>query len=123
MPIRIVIVLLSLFAACLAVALGAWAAGSEFYLFIPGRRGIHRPPDHPIELIIAMAFCAGLFLLFSQHYGLVFFTGLFASLVLGSIVGYLVFAWTPTVVQWLLTVAMGAETTYGWMIHGEYLEY
>jgi hypothetical protein len=124
MPIRTVLVLVGLFAACLAIVLIAWAVGSEFYLFLPGRRHVAPPsPSHPILVLIMLLSCPALFLLYSRHFGLVLFSILLGSLVLGSVVGYFMFAWTPTLVQWLLTVVMGVETAYGWTIHGDYFDY
>jgi hypothetical protein len=126
MPIRVAAILFGLLAVCVIVILLAWAFGGEFYLFMPPSRHsceIDRPPTHPAIVLAALLFCVALFLLYSQHWGLVFFTALFGGIVLGSIVGYLLFAWTPTLVQWLLTAAVGVETWYGWTKHGDYFDY
>jgi ribose/xylose/arabinose/galactoside ABC-type transport system permease subunit len=60
--------------------------------------------------------------LYSPHYALLIFTALLGGLLLGSLVGYGVFAWKPTISQFLLTLAMIAETVYGWSIQDYYLD-
>jgi hypothetical protein len=124
MPLRVAVILISLFAACVAIVALAWAFGTDLYFFLPGRRCLaSRPPTPPIVLLLLMALAVGLFLLYSQHYGLVVFSVFFGGVALGSLVGYFVFAWTPTLMQWMLTIATGAETIYGWTVHEDYLEY
>jgi hypothetical protein len=53
---------------------------------------------------------------------LIYFTAVLGGLLLGSLVGYGVFAWKPTLMQVLLTLAMIAEASYGWSIQDYYLE-
>jgi hypothetical protein len=122
MPLRVVLILVGLFAGCLAIVLFAWAIGSEFYVFIPSRfRWVGKLPTHPSAVLALLATCAALFL-YSPRYALFFFTALLGCLLLGSLVGYGVFAWKPTLMQALLTFAMIAETAYGWTIQDSYLE-
>lgn len=123
MPLRMVIILIGLFAACAAFAAMAWLSGAEIFLFIPGRRHAHRPPTHPAIVLAGLAFCLALFVMFSEHYGLVCFTVLAGCIVLGTILGYPVFSWTPTPAQWLLTIAAGTEAIYGWTKHNTYFDY
>jgi hypothetical protein len=122
MPLRTALILFGLFTGCLVIVLLAWASGSEFYVFLPSRwfTSIH-PPTHPSVVLILLAACVALYL-YSQHYALLFFTALLGGLVLGSLVGYGVFAWTPTVAQLSLTLAMIAEAAYGWTIQNDYLD-
>jgi hypothetical protein len=68
-----------------------------------------------------LAVCAALYL-YSSRYALIWFTILLGGLVLGSVVGYGVFAWKPTIVQLALMVAMIAEASYGWSIRGDCLD-
>jgi hypothetical protein len=123
MPLRVALILFGLFTGCLAIVCMAWAIGSEFYVFLPSRHiaSISRPPTHPCEVLILLAVCVALYL-YSPHYALLFFTALLAGLLLGSLVGYGVFAWTPTVPQVLLTLTMIAEAAYGWTIQDYYLD-
>ena len=124
MPIRIVMVLLGLFVACLAVVIFAWAVGSDFYLGWPTRHGLLRTTDHPLFVLAILVFCAAVFLFYSQHYGLVLFTTVLGLVLVGIPVGFFLFDRTPTLVQWLLAAAMSAEVIYGWTIHGEdYFDY
>jgi hypothetical protein len=118
-----VLILLSLFAGCLAIVLLAWMVGSEFYVLLPKRwlTSVRTPPTHPSVVLGLLTTCLVLYL-YSPHYALVFFTILLAGLLLGSFVGYGVFAWKPTMPQVLLTLAMVAEVAYGWTIQGYYLD-
>lgn len=120
MPLRMVLILVGLFATCIAVVLLAWSAGSQFYVFVPGRR-VLPPPTHPMVVLVFLAVCLALFR-YSQHYGLVALSLLLGGLVLGSIIGPWVFAWRPTVPQILLTLAMLGEVAYGWSINNFYLD-
>jgi hypothetical protein len=122
MPLRILLILAGLFVGCVAIVALAWAIGSELYVFVPSRfRWVGKPPTHPSVVLAMLATCAALFL-YSPRYALFFFTALLACLLLGSLVGYGVFAWKPTLMQALLTFAMIAETAYGWTIQDFYLE-
>ena len=124
MPIRVVMVLLGLFAACLGVVIIAWAVGSDFYLGWPGRYARLRTTDDPRCVLAILVFCAVVFLFYSQHYGLVLFSIVLALVVVGIPVSFFLLGRTPTLVQWLLAAAISAETVYGWTIHGEdYFDY
>ena len=120
MPIRKVIVFSGLFGVCLAIIVIAWAAGSEFYMCLPSRCTMDRcaPPPTPAFLIAVILLIGGGLFLYAPRLGLIVLTGLLGTLLLGSIVGYLAFAWTPTVVQWLLTAAMIVQSIYGWAKFG-----
>jgi hypothetical protein len=82
---------------------------------------VNKPPTPPFAVLIVLVVCLGLFF-FSQRYALILFSAVLGSLMLGSLVGYGVFAWKPTFVQLLLTVAMLAETYFGWNIEKYYLD-
>lgn len=124
MPLRVVLVLLGLFAACLAIVIIAWAVGSDFYLGWPRSSIRLRTGDNPLLVLVILVFCAGVFLFYSQHYGLVLFTVVFGLVIVGIPVRLFLLGQTPTLVQWLLAAVMSAETIYGWTIHGEdYFDY
>lgn len=123
MPLRMALILFGLFVGCVAIVLFAWAIGSEVYLLVPRRwyGAVSRPPTHPCGILILLGVCVALYL-YSPRYALLYFTVLLASLLLGSLVGYGVFNWKPTVMQVLLTIAMIAEASYGWTIQDYYLD-
>jgi hypothetical protein len=123
MPLRMAVILFGLFVGCVATVLVAWAIGSEFYVLVPTRwlRAVSRPPTHPCGVLVFLAACVALYL-YSPRYALLYFTVLLGSVVLGSLVGYGVFNWKPTLMQVLLTLAMTAEAVYGWSIQGYYLD-
>jgi hypothetical protein len=122
MPLRMVLTLLGLFGGCLAMALLAWASGSEIYILIPSRRYICMPPPtHPSVVLGLLVACLVLYF-YLPRYGLLLFTALLGGLLLGSVVGYGVFAWIPTIPQVLLTLAMIAESAYGWTVQDYYLD-
>jgi hypothetical protein len=123
MPFRVATILLGLFVACVAIVVVAWAVGSDFYLGWPTRGTRLRTRTDPLFVLALLVFCAGMFLLYSQHYGLVVFTVVLALVLIGIPVSYFLVGQTPTLVQWLLAAAMIAEAAYGWTIHGEHLEY
>ena len=80
--------------------------------------------NHPLTRALfsgLLVACVALYL-YSQRYALIFFTALLGGLLLGSLVGYAVFAWKPTLSQVLLTLAMMAEAAYGWSIQSYYLD-
>ncbi|MEN6451303.1 MAG: hypothetical protein ABFC96_12500 [Thermoguttaceae bacterium] len=120
MTLRTALILLSLFVACCAIVLLAWGSGSEFYFFMPAlrRHALGTPPTHPLGAMILLVACAALYL-YSPHYALIYFSALLGSLILGSVIGYGVFAWKPTAMQLALTVAMIAETCYGWSVQSD----
>ena len=113
MPVSRVLILLALFASCLAIVGLAWASGSELYTFFPGRH-VHRPPTHPIALLIVLAFCMVLTLWIGQR-GIYVFMIATVGILLGSGLGFFVYDWTPTWSQHLLSIAMIGTCIYGWM--------
>ena len=121
MPIRVAMILFGLFGGCIAVVLLAWASGSEFFMFLPGRRthGFLEPLE-PAGMLLFLVLCGGLFL-YSQRYALILFTILLGGLVLGTFVGWGVVAWKPTLSQLALIAAMSVEVSYGWTIREDYL--
>jgi hypothetical protein len=123
MPLRTVLILLALFLGCVAIVLLAWATGSEFYVFLPRRRivAIQEPPTHPGIILALLSVCVALYL-YSPRYALLFFTGILCCLLLGSLIGYIVFSWHPTLMQIVLTLMMIGEVSYGWSIQGCDLE-
>jgi hypothetical protein len=123
MPLRTALILCGLFVVCVAIVVLAWVIGSEFFVFLPRRwlTSIHKPPTHPSVVLALLAACVALYL-YSPHYALLYFTALLGCLLLGSLVGYGVFNWNPTLMQVLLTLAMIAEVSYGWSIQNYYLD-
>ena len=115
MPLRILTILIGLFAVCLAITLLAWANGSDFYIFFLSKRitTIHKPPTDPV-VILGLLVLGGIIYPFSQKSALLFFTLLISGLLLGSLVGYGVYAWSTTFSQSMLILAMIALTGYGW---------
>jgi hypothetical protein len=121
MPIRQVLILFTLLGLCLALVGLAWANGYELFLYLPSRRGhAHHPPTHPGVIFATMIFSVLLAIWFRQ-WGVYVFTILSAGMVLGSLVGYFAFGWTPSWTQHFLTVAMIATSIYAWM-QKEYFE-
>ena len=118
-PSRPLLVLLGLFVVCLAIVLIAWAADFYLYMYVPSRsmEPSAPPPTHPVTIIVFLLTGGGL-LLYAPRLGLIVLTGLLGTILLGTIVGYLAFAWTPTLVQWLLTAAMSVQSIYGWTKFG-----
>ena len=120
MPTGKAIVFFGLFGVCLAIVVIAWAAGSEFYMYLPPSRAVDRggPPPTPAFLIVVFLLIGGGLFLHAPRLGLIVLTGLLGTILLGSIVGYLAFAWKPTLVQWLLTATMSVQSVYGWAKFG-----
>ena len=115
MPVRQIAVLLGLFGLCLAIVGIAWVSGSELYLYLPGRRraALHAPPTHPGEIlgvIVAML----LLTFWQRQVGVILFMVAAASVFLGSLVGYLIFNWTPSWTQHCLGIVMVVTSTYAW---------
>ena len=115
MPVRQLMQLLALFAACLAIVGIAWASGSELYLFIPSRRfrPIYPPPTHPVVILMVLA-TSPILTYWVRQTGVYVFMIIAAGIVLGSAVGVCAFNWTPSWAQHLLTVAMIATSIYAW---------
>jgi hypothetical protein len=113
MPLRQALILLAFFAACVALVVIAWASGADLYMFFPSRLKANRPPTSAGVVLAILIFCAILAGWIGQK-GLYVFMFATASLVLGSAVGFLVYAWTPTLVQHGLSAAMIATSIYAW---------
>jgi uncharacterized membrane protein YfcA len=120
MPARQLIILLVLFASCLAVVGLAWATRSEIYLYtldLPARWHSHLrfqiPPTHPGVIFGFLVLSLPLTYWLRQN-GVYFFILLTAGIVLGSVVGFFVYGWVPSPTQHLLSVAMIATSIYGW---------
>ena len=60
---------------------------------------------------------------FSPRNSLYLFTVLTFGVWLGTLVGWGVFQWTPTLAQHLLGAAMTVTAIYGWRIRDEYMDY
>jgi hypothetical protein len=120
MPTHKTLVFFGLLGVCLAIVVIAWATDSEFYLFLsdPELEFDAPHPPTPAFLVIVFLLTGGGAFLRWPRIGLIILTGLLGTILLGSIVGYLAFAWTPTLVQWLLTAAMSMATIYGWANFG-----
>ena len=123
MPIRVMLTLLGLFLVCVAIVLIAWAVGSDFYLGWPRPSLRLRTHDDPVLVLVLFAFCALMFLFYSQHYGLVLFSIVLGLVLIGIPVGYFLLGRTPTLAQWLLAAAMIAESLYGWTKNEDYFDY
>ena len=120
MPIRTLIILAGLLAASLLVILIAWLAGFELYVFYGRFRAKPPTPTGMVAALLIGALALGMF--FSQHYGLVMFSAAATGVTLGTIVGPLMFQWSPSVCQYLLTASMLGLVGYGWTQH-EYFDY
>ena len=124
MPLRMFLILMGLLAACVGVVLLAWATGSELYVFLPpGRHHFHlsKPPTDPVIMLVLLAVPL-LIYFYSQHYALIAFSLLTAAVLAGSLVGFVLFAWTPSILQHLLSAVMVVAAAYGWA-QREYFDY
>jgi len=114
MPFTRVLILLLLLSSCVAIILLAWFSGAELYLYLPSRRGVlHRPPTDPRLLLFLLSFSVPLGYWLRQA-GVYYFMVMTGGMIAGSIVGYLGFDWTPSIMQHALVVAMAATSIYGW---------
>ena len=120
MPMSRVLTLVGLFGLCLAVVAIAWASGSELYLFTPAGRlgslhGLHvrRPPTHP-GIILGLLVTIAILTYWLRQNGIYIFIVTALGVLLGSVVGFLVFHWTPSWAQHVLFVAMLATGVYAW---------
>jgi len=124
MPIRQFLILLGLFVICLATIGIAWATGNELYLWwMPLRHWFPylpppEPPTHPLVFLLAFGVVGVWQCLVGRgaRVGLCIITGF---LILGSVIGWFAYHWTPTVCQCLLTVAIVALTIY----YGKQIDY
>jgi hypothetical protein len=110
MPNRATLIVLGLFAGCVAIAVLAWAFGSEFYLPPLRTRGLR--PSHPLVVLVFLLLSGG-FYLFSRGHGLIFFGLFWCSLVLGMFLGWSAAGWKPTLAQWSLVILMIPTILYG----------
>lgn len=121
MPLRTVLILSGLFAFCLAIPVIAWLVGSDFYVLVPAGKSrglwhpINRPPTHPLEPLLLLFACAALWF-YLPRYGLGLLAGFTFSIFLGTLVGWGVFQWTPTISQHILSVGLITLLGYGWSI-------
>ena len=115
MALRTFLILMGLLAACVGIVLLAWTTGLELYLYFPGRHrfGAPRPPTDPRLCLVSLAIPILLYF-YSQHYALIAFTVVAASVVLGILIGHFVYAWTPSILQYLLSAATAGTAAYGW---------
>lgn len=113
MPLRPVLLLLCLFLACLAIAGLSYAMGWELYMF-GSRRPFHvRPPSDPTTIPFHLLASALVFLV-SRSYGLLYLTFVTACVLIGSVWGWIMFQWMPTLAQHALSVALIVTLAYGW---------
>ena len=114
MPVRQLALLLGLFCLCLAIVGVAWASGEELFLFLPFRRALLTcPPTHPGVIFGFLLLCPILTYGFRQT-GVYVFIAMTAGILLGSVVGFKVFQWTPSWAQLFLTAAMITTSIYAW---------
>ena len=91
-----------------------WVTDAELYSCIPMERmQDHLPPSHPAEILLflMLPFAIGIF---SNYYGLLMFMVLPIELVLGSLIGFFVFEWTPSLSQHLLCFFTVVTAGYAW---------
>ncbi len=121
MPIRTLAILAALLGVTCGVFALAWLTGAELYFFLPLRNGVQPPPTHPavVGCFLGIPFIVAIY---SRHYGALVFAVFPAGLLLGSIVGFGVLQWTPSVCQHLLCVSALATAGYAWS-QREYLDY
>lgn len=115
MPIRQFLILLGLFALCLAIIGIAWATGNELYLWMPPSRYTppSKPPTPPWLFLVFFGVFAFIEWLGGSGAGagLSLITG---GLFLSSVIGWFAYNWTPTICQHLLSVAMFVLSVYYW---------
>ena len=112
MPIRDLIVALSLMVGVLLIAFVGNAVGSEYYLFLPSR-GLHTPPTSPWFLAIPIFISVGVFFL-SRRYAAIIIAVLPLMAFLGIPAGALFFDWTPGIAQYLLILCLGGLAMFIW---------
>jgi hypothetical protein len=113
MPTRQLALLLGLFGLCLALVGLAWASGSQLYLFLPSHRP-SLPPTHPGVILVFVILSLPLTYWLRQN-GVYFFIVMTVGILLGTVMGFSVYKWTPSWAQHLLAAAMIATSTYAWM--------
>ena len=114
MPVRQLALFLGLFCLCLAVVALAWASGKQLFLFLPVRFiPIHLPPTHP-GLIVGLLVLTPIVTYWFRQNGVYYFIVITVGILLGSMMGFYVYKWTPSWAQHLLSVAMIATSIYAW---------
>jgi hypothetical protein len=116
MPIRQLIILLALFGSCLAIVGIAGATGSELFLFIPVRRWgrpFHPPPTDP-GVILGVLLTSLILTVWVRQAGVYFFIMIALGILVGSVVGFVVYGWVPSWAQHILTAAMIVTSVYAW---------
>ena len=113
MPVRQLALLIGLFCLCLAVVGMAWANGNQLYLFIPSRRLPRLPPTHPGVILFFLVLSPFLTYWLRQN-GVYYFIVMTACILLGTVMGFYVYKWTPSLAQHLLAAAMIATSIYAW---------
>jgi hypothetical protein len=112
MPVRQVVLLLVLFGLCLAMVGIAWITGSELYLFFPSRH-MHGPPTHP-GIIFGLLVVSPILTYWFLQNGVYLFITMALWMLLGSVMGFFIFGWTPSWSQHCVTAAMIATGVYAW---------
>ena len=117
MPVRDVIVAISLLTATLLVAFIGDALGSEYYLFLGEgrrfRRGLQEPPTSPWHVAFLVIIPMGLFVL-SRRYAAIILSILPILAMLGLPAGTLFFEWTPGIAHYLLILCLGGTAVFIW---------
>jgi hypothetical protein len=113
MPVRQFALLVGLFCLCLAIVGLAWASGSELYLFTPSRFGLPHPPTHPAVVLVLVVLALPLVYWLRQG-GVYFFILVTLGMLFGSIFGYRIFCWVPSLAQHFLVAIMIATSVYAW---------
>ncbi len=124
MPLRMILILIGLLAASVGVVLLAWKTGSQLYVFLPASRlylHVSKPPTDPL-MVLALFVIPVLLYFYSQHFALIAFSCLAGGILAGTVIGFAVYAWTPSVFQHLLSLVMVAAAAYGWT-QREYFDY
>jgi hypothetical protein len=122
MPLRVFSILTVLIVATLGLFGFAWLTGSELYFFIPTRyQPLLRPPTSPFLMLGILAIPTTVTIM-SRHYGLLIFMLFPLGLLVGTVVGWLLFDWTPSWCQHLLATFAILLSVYGWSQRG-YLDY
>jgi uncharacterized membrane protein len=112
MPLRQFLILIGLFGCCLAIVGVAWVSGGELFLWLPIRRGrLSLPPSYPGLILGCLVFSLGL-TAWLRQFGAILLYMLTAGMLLGSVIGFFVYHWTPSWPQYLLTIAMITTCVY-----------
>ena len=113
MPVRQLALLLGLFGLCLAIVGVAWANGESTLPVHSSRRLPRLPPTHPGEILFFLSLSPFLTYWLRQN-GVYYFMVVTACILLGTVMGYYVYKWTPSWAQHVLAVAMIATSIYAW---------